>query len=222
MTTETPTNLLEFESTAFMAVGPGRIGALTLYALFSAHDPAKDDRSEARTQSDTARSRLSKATQMLGEFTDHLKQLEYISSDALEARRVTATKVITEFNALIPDIPEDGSIARPSPVVLGKMRELSLRRLEPAITDFLRTMSAELKEEHHKRQQQRRDSAIKSVDAAHAAGRNINMIALNATIEAARAGEFGTGFKLIADEIRTQAEYTRTFLTDIADQLKSI
>jgi len=215
-------NLLEYESVAFMAIGPARIGALTLYALFSAHDPTKNDPTAARGQSDLARRRLSGAERMLSEFSSGLAPLSYQPSDDLEALRKSALAIISSFNRLVPEVPSDGSIAKVPPVRQDEMRQLCLNDIEPAITGFLNLMSDELKSEHHKRQKQRRENAIKSVDAAHAAGRNINMIALNATIEAARAGEFGTGFKLIADEIRAQAEQTRSFLSDIAAQLDTI
>lgn len=215
-------SLLEFESVAFMAIGPGRIGALTLYALFSSHDPERDDPKVARQQSDLSRARLRDAEDMLQNLPTHLADLTYNPTEEFEALRASALKTITNFNRLVPEVPKDGSIAKLNLGTQTHLRELCLTEIETEITGFLKVMSTELKAQHAQRQKSRRDTAIKSVDAAHAAGRNINMIALNATIEAARAGEFGTGFKLIADEIRTQAEHTRTFLSEIADQLKAI
>lgn len=222
MDTDQPQNLLEYESQAFMGIGPARIGALTLYALFSGHNPESDDRAAARAQSDLARSRLKLAEQHLSGFTDGLAGFDYQPSEGLEKLRKEAIAILSSFCALVPEVPRDGSIARVPEAQQEQMRGLCLSEIEPAVTEFLALMSKELKDEHHKRQRARRENAIKSVDAAHAAGRNINMIALNATIEASRAGEFGTGFKLIADEIRAQAEQTRSFLSDIAVQLDTI
>ncbi len=49
-----------------------------------------------------------------------------------------------------------------------------------------------------------------------------NLLALNAAIEAARAGDQGRGFAVVADEVRKLAEYTKSSVNEIKQNIDSL
>ena len=60
-------------------------------------------------------------------------------------------------------------------------------------------------------------SVIKVLDVMQNITQQTNILSLNATIEAARAGEAGSGFMVVADEIRQLADQSKRSITTVAE-----
>ncbi|KIC20910.1 methyl-accepting chemotaxis protein [Leisingera sp. ANG-Vp] len=209
-------SLTDVQNTAFMAIGPSRIAALSLLALSREQQGAKE--ADPKTVLDLSVQRLSAAYGMLGDGLDALlEECSYSFPEGLEAKRTACLEALAPLHRAIS---QPGSDALDSIRAIPGLSDLCLYRLEPVVSDFLKDMVQNLREAQQMRELEREESMRATIANAEGVGRNIKFISFNASIEAARIGEMGKGFAVIATEIRELSGKTQHLLEEISGYLK--
>ncbi|MBQ4823668.1 MULTISPECIES: methyl-accepting chemotaxis protein [unclassified Leisingera] len=209
-------SLSDVQNTAFMAVGPSRIAALSLLAL--AQDPKGTDAGSATDVLTLSVQRIAAAHAMLSSGLDSLLQeCSYSLPKDLEAKRQACLDVLGPLHSATSR-PEGGPLenVRRIPDLAG----LCLYRLEPAVSGFLSQMVQTLCDAQKMREEEREQNMRTTIANAEGVGRNIKFISFNASIEAARIGDMGKGFAVIATEIRELSGKTQTLLEEISGYLR--
>jgi methyl-accepting chemotaxis protein len=206
--------LADLQNTAFLAIGPSRIAALSLLSLARAEDAQK-----GREVLKMSVERLEAAREMLGnQLPELLREQDHSFPEDLETQRGDCLK------ALKPafDIARDLEAGRhPSVAKIEEFDDHTLYVLEPTLSKFVGDMTQNLLETHAERRKTREFEMIQAISNAETVGRNIQLIAFNASVEAARIGDMGRGFAVIATEIRQLSGKTQTLLDDISELLRS-
>ena len=206
--------LADLQNTAFLAIGPSRIAALSLLSLARAEDAQK-----GRDVLKMSVERLEAAREMLGnQLPELLRDQDHSFPEDLETQREGCLK------ALKPafDIARDLEAGRhPSLAKIEEFDDHTLYVLEPTLSKFVGDMTRNLLETHAERRKTRESEMIQAISNAETVGRNIQLIAFNASVEAARIGDMGRGFAVIATEIRQLSGKTQTLLDDISELLRS-
>ncbi|MEX0301887.1 MAG: methyl-accepting chemotaxis protein [Leisingera sp.] len=209
-------NLTDIQNTAFMAIGPSRIAALSLLALSQGETDTAD--SDPQAVLELSVQRLNAAHAMLATGLDSLLlDCSYSLPEALEAKRTACLEVLQPLHEAIAQTGED-TLERVR--CIPGLSELCLYRLEPAVSGFLKDMVQTLREAQQLREAEREENMRATIANAEGVGRNIKFISFNASIEAARIGEMGRGFAVIATEIRELSGKTQTLLEEISSYLK--
>jgi len=209
-------SLSDVQNTAFMAIGPSRIAALSLLAL--AQDQTEQAESDPGAVLELSVQRLCAAYDMLGNGLDTLlEECRYSLPADLETKRRACLNVLEPLHRAISQ-PGENPLAnvRGIPGLAG----LCLYRLEPVVSGFLQDMVQTLGEAQQMRDVEREENMRATIANAESVGRNIKFISFNASIEAARIGDMGKGFAVIATEIRELSGKTQGLLEEISGYLK--
>ncbi|OBY25052.1 methyl-accepting chemotaxis protein [Leisingera sp. JC1] len=210
------TSLTDVQNTAFMAIGPSRIAALSLLALAQAPEGA--DGTGAEDVLALSVQRICAAYDMLGNGLDALlAECSYALPAELEAKRQSCLEMLAPLHHAVT-AEEGAALAQVRAVP--DLAALCLYRLEPAVSAFLKDMVQTLREAQQQREEERDAQMRATIATAEGVGKNIKFISFNASIEAARIGEMGKGFAVIATEIRELSGKTQNLLEEMSGYLK--
>ncbi|MQQ07456.1 chemotaxis protein [Epibacterium sp. SM1979] len=209
------TNLTELQNTAFTAIGPSRIAALSLMALVNQE---VENKNTAEVFNLSAK-RLENAYKMLSvRLPELLKEADHKFPDAVAEKQKAALDALQPVMNYIR--AADGKV-HDLPKQSAEFSNHCLFVLEPAVSSFLMEMTQNLLGTQKQRSQTREKDMLEAITSAESVGRNIQLIAFNASIEAARIGDMGKGFAVIATEIRELSGKTQVLLDDIAGFLRT-
>ncbi|MBT8154062.1 chemotaxis protein [Epibacterium ulvae] len=208
-------NLTEIQNTAFTAIGPCRIAALSLMALMN----EGAENAKAAEIFKLSAKRLETAHKMLTiGLPDLLKSADHDFPPLVQEQLDQSVAALTPLINTIRNADEQvANLPKPSE----KFSEHCLYVLEPTVTQFLTDMTQNLLDTQKKKNQDREREMLDAISNAESVGRNIQLIAFNASIEAARIGDMGKGFAVIATEIRELSGKTQVLLDDIAGFLRT-
>lgn len=207
--------LTDLQNTAFLAIGPSRIAALSILSLLREGGHSAEGRSVVKL----SKTRVEKARDMLGgTLPQLLSEMQHKLPATLEEKRIECLEQLEPVLQAVSTVENGGQF---SDAQLQAFADHCLYALEPKVTEFLDGMTQNLLDTHAQRLKERETEMMEAITNAEAVGRNIQLIAFNASIEAARIGDMGRGFAVIATEIRQLSGKTQVLLDDIADLLRS-
>jgi len=152
------------------------------------------------------------------EATALLARLEVLSSHAANATGTHARwlpEIEQRLSLLARAVARTTDLAQQAESATASIRDYTTMRLNEAVTliaDSLAEVTSVL--------ERKSDQTASALELIRGLGRQTHLLALNATIEAAHAGEHGTGFAIVAGEVRELARRTVDGAQRADDDLK--
>ncbi|WP_026476925.1 methyl-accepting chemotaxis protein [Alkaliphilus transvaalensis] len=159
----------------------------------------------------------------------------YMQEIAATAQQFLATaeegrNAVKKINFSVKNVAEKGTHVKESSINVGEKSDLTQQTIQDGMELTEKAMMSMIKIENsiEKTHQDTKLLVVAStkihqfIDYIKEISRQTNLLAINATIEAARAGEAGSGFVVVAEEVRKLSQESDTAAQSVAEVITAV